>query len=183
MSGCPGIAALVACAIPHKLLGETVGVVVVLETGWHVSFTDILAFGSKTQLLSQQWLPQCVVYMRDIPKGPSGKVERIKLPKLLGIPTLEATDMLVAFEYNEGSLVRIDKMLHESYEPPSTELHKSVLSIFTRVLLDQVQHSTSAQEVDRIGIKSDFYQHGGNSILATMLFSRLRSSLGSQLRK
>ena len=37
--------------------------------------------------LAATWLPSIIVYCDAVPKGPTGKVQRIKLSSMLGLPT------------------------------------------------------------------------------------------------
>ena len=104
---CPGIASLFAFGVPHAELGEAVAVVVVLQPGSSVSLRQLNRHGFESGFLSLQWLPECIVYADTVPKGPTGKVQRVKLAAALGVPTLSALDTPACFRLTEGNLARI----------------------------------------------------------------------------
>jgi len=101
---CPGVAALFAFGVPHKELGETVAVVVVCKPGVPpVSLKQLNAFAVKSGKLAAAWLPSIIVYCDAVPKGPTGKVQRIKLSSMLGLPsTFSADDGPSSFRYTPG---------------------------------------------------------------------------------
>ncbi len=85
---CPGISALFAFGVLHKELGETVAIAVVCKPGIPtVSLKQLNAFAVKSGKLAAAWLPSIIVYCDAVPKGPTGKVQRIKLSSMLGLPT------------------------------------------------------------------------------------------------
>ncbi|HEK1769412.1 TPA: amino acid adenylation domain-containing protein [Pseudomonas putida] len=58
----------------------------------------------------------------------------------------------------------------EDYQAPRTALEQQVAQIWQQVL-----------EVERVGLKDDFFALGGHSLLATQVVSRLRHGLGLQV--
>ena len=79
----PGIAQAVTFGIPHDKLGEEVGVVVVLRTGATLTEQEVRDFAAGR--LAPYKVPRKVVIMFHMPKGPTGKVQRIGLAKTLGL--------------------------------------------------------------------------------------------------
>ena len=79
----PGIAQACTFGIPHDKLGEEVGAVVVPRPGENVTEADVRAFASNR--LAAFKVPRRVVVMQDIPKGATGKVQRIGLAAKLGL--------------------------------------------------------------------------------------------------
>jgi acyl-CoA synthetase (AMP-forming)/AMP-acid ligase II len=79
----PAIAQAVAFAMPHDKLGEDVAAAVVLVDGSDVSEGDIRAFARK--YLVDFKVPRKVVFVDEIPKGPTGKLQRIGLAERLGL--------------------------------------------------------------------------------------------------
>ena len=79
----PAIAQAVTFALPHDKLGEEVAAAVVLEDGADVSERDVRAFASEH--LADFKVPRKVVFVLEIPKGPTGKLQRIGLAEQLGI--------------------------------------------------------------------------------------------------
>ena len=79
----PGIAQACTFGIPHDKLGEEVGVVVVPRPGETVTEAGVRAFASER--LAAFKVPRRVLVMDDIPKGATGKVQRIGLAAKLGL--------------------------------------------------------------------------------------------------
>lgn len=76
---------LIAFSVPHESTGETVGVVVVCKEGQKVNLKELRSWAMKGDLLQNKWLPEQLVWMPQIPKGPTGKPMRINLAKKLGL--------------------------------------------------------------------------------------------------
>ena len=79
----PGISQVVTFGIPHDKLGEEVGAVVVLRNGHVLSEQDIRDFAA-TRLAAYK-VPRRVVLMHHLPKGATGKVQRVGLARKLGL--------------------------------------------------------------------------------------------------
>ncbi len=79
----PAIAQACTFGIPHDKLGEEVGAAVVLHPGQTASEAEIRAFLSAR--LAAFKVPRRVLLMDDIPKGATGKVQRIGLAGKLGL--------------------------------------------------------------------------------------------------
>ena len=79
----PAIAQVVTFGIPHDKLGEEVGAVVVLRSGQEATEQDIRDFAA-TRLAAYK-VPRRVVIMYHLPKGATGKVQRVGLAKKLGL--------------------------------------------------------------------------------------------------
>ena len=81
----PGVAQVCTFGIPHDKLGEEVGAVVVPRPGATLTEADIREFA--TARLAAFKVPRRVLVMEDIPKGATGKVQRIGLAAKLGLAT------------------------------------------------------------------------------------------------
>ncbi|WP_413720422.1 acyl--CoA ligase [Silicimonas sp. MF1-12-2] len=79
----PAIAQCVAFAIPHAKLGEEVGAAVVLRDGENASEQDIRAFAAER--MADFKVPRKVVILDEIPKGATGKMQRIGMAEKLGL--------------------------------------------------------------------------------------------------
>jgi acyl-CoA synthetase (AMP-forming)/AMP-acid ligase II len=79
----PGIAQVVTFGIPHEKLGEEVGAVVVLRNGAALSEQDVRDFAA-TRLAAYK-VPRRVLLMHHLPKGATGKVQRVGLARKLGL--------------------------------------------------------------------------------------------------
>ena len=69
--------------MPHAKLGEEVGVAVVLRAGSAVKDTELRDFCAER--LAQFKVPRRIVFLDEIPKGATGKLQRIGLAAKLGL--------------------------------------------------------------------------------------------------
>ncbi len=83
LSAHPAIAQVVTFALPHPKLGEEVAAAVVLKDGAEVSEADIRAFAAEK--VAGFKVPRKVVILDEIPKGATGKLQRIGLAEKLGL--------------------------------------------------------------------------------------------------
>ncbi len=74
---------VVTFAIPHDLLGEEIGAVIVLREGEEAAEKDIKSFAR--QHLADFKVPRTILFMDEIPKGATGKLQRIGLAEKLGL--------------------------------------------------------------------------------------------------
>ncbi|MGA2551995.1 MAG: acyl--CoA ligase [Burkholderiaceae bacterium] len=79
----PAILQVVTFGIPHEKLGEEVGVVVVLRESANASEAQIREFAATR--LADFKVPRKVLFMAEIPKGATGKLQRIGLAAKLGL--------------------------------------------------------------------------------------------------
>ncbi len=77
------IAQAVTFAMPHPKLGEEVAAAVVLREGRDVTESDIRAFCAER--LADFKVPRRVLILEEIPKGATGKLQRIGLAEKLGL--------------------------------------------------------------------------------------------------
>ncbi len=83
LSAHPAVAQVVTFAIPHDKLGEDVGAAVVLKEGHTATDREIRDFAS-AQLAAFK-VPRKILILDDIPKGATGKLQRIGLAEKLGL--------------------------------------------------------------------------------------------------
>jgi acyl carrier protein len=107
----PAVAQALAFAIPHPTLGEDVGAAVVLREGRVASPVELRAFAARR--LADFKVPRTVVLLEEIPKGPTGKPQRIGLAERLGLGVAQG---------NVAS------------SPPRTETEKRLAQIWSSVL-------------------------------------------------
>ena len=79
----PAVAQAVTFAIPHDRLGEEVAAAVVLRDASEADERTLRKFVSER--LADFKTPRKIVILKEIPKGPTGKVQRITLPQTLGL--------------------------------------------------------------------------------------------------
>ncbi|MBX9943392.1 MAG: acyl--CoA ligase [Reyranella sp.] len=79
----PAVEQVVTFAIPHDKLGEEVGAVVVLRAGQQATERELRDFVAKH--VADFKVPRKVVFVPEIPKGATGKLQRIGLAQKLGL--------------------------------------------------------------------------------------------------
>ena len=79
----PAIAQVVTFGMPHKTLGEEVAAAAVLREGMTATEAEIRAFAAER--LADFKVPRKVVILDEIPKGATGKLQRIGLAEKLGL--------------------------------------------------------------------------------------------------
>ncbi len=79
----PAVAQVVTFALPHPKLGEEVAAAVVLREGARATDQEIRAFAQGR--LADFKVPRRVVILTEIPKGATGKLQRIGLAQKLGL--------------------------------------------------------------------------------------------------
>ena len=79
----PAVGQVCAFAVPHDKLGEDVGAAVVVKDGEEVSERDLRSFAAER--LADFKVPRKILFVPEIPKGPTGKIQRIGLAKALGL--------------------------------------------------------------------------------------------------
>jgi acyl-CoA synthetase (AMP-forming)/AMP-acid ligase II len=83
LSAHPAVAQAVTFAIPHPKLGEEVGAAIVLRDGAELTEHGLRDFAA--QHLADFKVPRKVVFLAEIPKGATGKLQRIGLAEKLGL--------------------------------------------------------------------------------------------------
>jgi acyl-CoA synthetase (AMP-forming)/AMP-acid ligase II len=79
----PAVAQAVAFAMPHERLGEEVAAAVVLAEGASADERELREHAAKA--LADFKVPKSIVILEDIPKGATGKIQRIGLAEKLGL--------------------------------------------------------------------------------------------------
>ncbi|MEO8855959.1 MAG: acyl--CoA ligase [Burkholderiaceae bacterium] len=79
----PGVAQVVTFGMPHDKLGEEVAAAVVLRDGHQPSERDLRDFVAKR--LADFKVPRKILFLSEIPKGATGKLQRIGLAAKLGL--------------------------------------------------------------------------------------------------
>ena len=79
----PGVAQVVCFAMPHPKLGEEVAAAVVLKEGAAVTEKELQQFVSSR--VADFKVPKKILILAEIPKGATGKLQRIGLAQKLGL--------------------------------------------------------------------------------------------------
>lgn len=145
----PGIAQALTFAMPDPQLGEEVAAAVVLND---LSLTESEIRRFTAEKLIDFKVPRKVVILDEIPKGPTGKLQRIGLAEKLGIKPEPV-----------GSVAR-------EFVAPQTPLEEALAEIWK----DQLG-------LDKIGVNDRFLEMGGDSMLAALLVLEVGKQLGVKL--
>lgn len=147
----PDVAQAVAFAMPHETLGEEVAAAVVRRGNAGIGERDIQDFVAAR--LADHKIPRRVVFVDEIPKGPTGKLQRIGLADVLEIPAEVPAP--------ESSPLRA----------PTSENESAMADLWREVL-----------RVSEIGPDDTFLQLGGDSMLAAQLIARIRDRWGVDVK-
>jgi acyl-CoA synthetase (AMP-forming)/AMP-acid ligase II len=79
----PAVAQVVTFAVPHDKLGEEVGAAVVLREGAAATEKELRDFAATR--LADFKVPKKILFLAEIPKGATGKLQRIGLAQKLGL--------------------------------------------------------------------------------------------------
>ena len=101
----PAVANAVAFAIPDERLGEDVAAAVVLRPGHAASEIEIRNYAASR--IAQYKVPRRIVFLDELPKGPTGKLQRIGLAALLGLERVafelvDRSERFVAPQHADG---------------------------------------------------------------------------------
>jgi acyl-CoA synthetase (AMP-forming)/AMP-acid ligase II/acyl carrier protein len=138
----PAVEQAVTFAVPNPTLGEDVAAAVVLHDGCTPSMQELRQFAASH--LVDFKVPRQIIFVAEIPKGPTGKIQRIGL----------AEKLKRELESNKSGQ-------EDGTSALRTPLERGLLSIWQREL-----------ERQDIGFQDDFLAMGGDSIKAAsiMLF-------------
>jgi acyl-CoA synthetase (AMP-forming)/AMP-acid ligase II len=78
----PTVSQAVVFAMPHPMLGEEVGAAVVLKDGG-VAVTERALLDAVAQRLARYKVPGSIRFVDEIPKGATGKIQRIGMAERL----------------------------------------------------------------------------------------------------
>jgi len=143
----PGVSQAVTFAVPDLRMGEEIAAAVVLRAGVYATEREIQDFAAAR--LADFKIPRKVFMVDQIPKGPTGKLQRLGLAETLGLTTPEPPPTTPGI-----------------YREPVTRVEQILASIWVEVL-----------EIEKVGTSDLFLDLGGDSILATQIIARVRSRL------
>jgi len=145
----PAVAQALAFAMPHPTLGEEVAAAVVLRAGATVTERQLRELVATR--LSYFKVPRRILILDTIPKGATGKPQRIGLAARLGVAAATSRDADAA------------------PVAPRTPVEEIVAALWKDVL--------GAPR----SVHADFFDAGGDSIRATQFVARVREALSVEL--
>ena len=146
----PAVKQAVAFAVPHPVLGEEVAAAVVLEAGADDTESALRRFAAMK--LADFKVPRRIIIVDEIPKGPTGKLQRIGLAQKLGVTAEELS------------------ATRPPFVKPATATEQVLAQTWKSVL-----------KVERVGRDDHFFQLGGDSILAARVPVAIKDALGIEL--
>ena len=132
----PAVAQVVTFAIPDGRLGEEIGAAVVLHPGAAMTERELRDFAAER--LADFKVPRTVVFLAEIPKGATGKLQRIGLAERLRARPRP--------QRRSGGGAR-------AYTAPRTPVERLVARLWGDVL-----------KVERVGVDQPFLELGGDSM-------------------
>ena len=90
----PAVAEVVTFAVPHTTLGEDIAAAIVLRPHAKATAKDIRHFAAKR--LAEFKVPRQLIMLDELPKGPTGKVQRVGLAAKLGFASAAAREAFTA---------------------------------------------------------------------------------------
>ncbi len=145
----PAVAQALAFSVPDARLGEDVAAAVVMKPGAAAGEPELREFASRR--LADFKVPRRILFLDDLPKGPTGKPRRIGLAAQLGLN-------------GDCEAMRTEA----EYLAPRTATEELVCRLWREVL-----------GRERAGVRDGFLDSGGDSLLAAQLLARMAEAAGS----
>jgi acyl-CoA synthetase (AMP-forming)/AMP-acid ligase II/acyl carrier protein len=152
----PSVIQAVAFSVPDPGLGEEVAAAVILEPG--AVETESSLQGFLLERLSWGRMPKRILIVEDIPKGPTGKLQRIGMAERLGLDSVRKPDEETAPDKGSGAGAASDDTVER------------VTALWRDVLRDP-----------SVGPDAAFQNVGGDSITATTLVIRVEQEFSLEL--
>ena len=143
----PAVAQAVTFATPHPTLGEDVAAAVVLRDTSAATTADIRKFASTK--LADFKVPRVTVILAEIPKGPTGKIQRVGMAEKLSLA-------------NAGRSSGAPPAGVAQSAGPRDDVERRLVAIWQRVLA-----------LPTVSVNDDFFELGGYSILAAELVEEI----------
>ena len=148
----PSVRQAASFAIPHPTLGEEVAAAITLRQSTSATEAEIRQFAAKR--LADHKVPRRVFFVDSLPLGESGKVQRASLAHRLAPLASDATRRAPA-----GELVR-----------PRDMLERQLVALWEELL-----------QIHPIGTGDDFFELGGDSLLAADMMDRVQQACGHRV--
>jgi len=156
----PAVLEAAAVGVTDRYVGEDVVAFVVARAGKQVSEKELLTFCESR--LGYFKTPTRIYFVTELPKGPSGKVQRLKLQEKAEHVTVVEADRAES----ESSLSATELASGPRPVSQSTPIEQMIAATWTKLLGQPV-----------VDVDSNFFSLGGHSLLAIQCLSRLRERL------
>jgi oxalate---CoA ligase len=137
----PAVAEAVTFAVPHRTLGEDVAAAVVAREKGAVTESEIRRFVAAQ--LADFKVPRQIVFVDEIPKGATGKLQRLGLAEKLGLTG------------------------------PDTERQKTLVGPRDKMELRLTRIWQDILGLKSVGVEDNFFELGGNSLIALRVLTRV----------
>lgn len=145
--GHPAVRQAVCFAVAHAQLGEEIGAAIELRPDAAVTAAELRAWAGER--LPSFKVPRVIRFLDEIPKGPTGKLQRVGLAARLGIEPLD------------------DRGADVEHVAPRSSLEKEIAEVWARMFPGQA-----------IGVKTRFEALGGDSLLAVRMLAEVSDQVG-----
>ncbi|MCX6653693.1 MAG: AMP-binding protein, partial [Candidatus Bathyarchaeota archaeon] len=144
----PSVSQAVTFPMPDDRLGEEVAAAVVVRENSKVTEWEIQRYVSTR--LSSFKVPRRLFFVDEIPKGPTGKIQRKTMAQRL------ANELTIKgpSQYSE-------------YVAPTTDMERTLVEIWSKVL-----------KIKKISIRDDYFDLGGDSLRAEEIVTLISTRLG-----
>jgi amino acid adenylation domain-containing protein len=157
----PAVLEAAAVGVPDRYVGEDLVAFVVLRDGMNGDEREMLRFCESR--LGHFKTPTRIHFVEDLPKGPSGKVQRLRLVEEAARPGVARSVSLAG-----DSGTPATGLNGAQKGPPATDL--AVEQIIAEIWSDLLKQP-------QIDAQSNFFELGGHSLLAIQCLSRLREKI------
>jgi acyl-CoA synthetase (AMP-forming)/AMP-acid ligase II/thioesterase domain-containing protein/acyl carrier protein len=148
----PAVTQALAFGIPDEKFGEELGAAVVLRNSVCDANIETELRDFVSRRLAAFKVPRHIVIVEEIPKGATGKPQRFGMAVKLGLTESARTAPV------------------GSYVPPQSELELQIVRIWEELL-----------KIRPIGIRHNFLELGGDSLLAAEMMTQLEETCGIRL--
>jgi non-ribosomal peptide synthetase component E (peptide arylation enzyme)/acyl carrier protein len=152
----PAVVEAVTFAVPDARLGEEIAAAVVLHSENAISVAALQEFAATHLTINK--VPRQIVFVNQLPKGPTGKLSRFRMAAELGL---------------DGSLDGKDAQSRTAtpgspLEARAPEVEQKLAAIFARVL-----------KVPHVDPHDNFFDLGGDSLTALQCLTGIQAEFGS----
>jgi acyl-CoA synthetase (AMP-forming)/AMP-acid ligase II/thioesterase domain-containing protein len=165
----PAIREIAAFSVKHPSLGEEVACAVVLREGFHLEREEFRAYAAGK--LSHYKIPRSIHVVEAIPRGATGKPQRLALSDRFSKSTASISPAA------EEPLSQTKRSQPGHAVPPVKQDHKHTPIDLTESLADLWRNLLG---LETVGVDDDFFALGGDSLSATAMLGRVASLLNLQ---